>query len=264
MRKYLTLFSIVFALSFMVVSPAFAVKYGELDGEEHPYVGLMFAHGVGPGGWRCTGTLISPRVFVTAGHCTDGAIFATVFFDSDVENGVANDAGFPWALGMEGTPFLYPEYIPEAFFVNDLGVVVLLDPYDLSEYADLPEADELDAMKTKRGKQDTTFTAVGYGLQWINPVFISAELVRMKARPKLNAINAPGLTGAFSLLLSNNHSTGGTCFGDSGGPNFIGDSNVIGGVTSFGLNNNCAGTGGVFRLDKGPILEYLNNFVLSP
>jgi hypothetical protein len=265
MRKYLTLFSIVFALSFMVVSPAFAVKYGELDGEEHPYVGLMFAHGVGPGGWRCTGTLISPRVFVTAGHCTEGAIFATVYFDSDVENGIAHDDDFPWDLGMNGTPFLYPEYIPEAFFVNDLGVVVLDDPYELAGgYAVLPEADELDAMKTRRGKQDTTFTAVGYGLQWINPVFISQELVRMKAEPKLNAINAPGLTGIYSLLLSNNHSTGGTCFGDSGGPNFIGDSNVIGGVTSFGLNGNCAGTGGVFRLDKGPILEYLNNFVLSP
>ena len=53
------------------------------------------------------------------------------------------------------------------------------------------------------------------------------------------------LVGDFSLLLSNNANTGGTCFGDSGGPNFIGHTNVIAGVTSFGMNGTCAGTGGV-------------------
>ena len=78
-------------------------------------------------------------------------------------------------------------------------------------------------------------------------MFVEAERVRMVAHPKLNQINTPGFTGDFSLLLSNNHSTGGTCFGDSGGPNFLGDSNVVAGVTSFGINGNCAGTGGVFR-----------------
>ena len=65
--------------------------------------------------------------------------------------------------------------------------------------------------------------------------------------------------GDFSLLLSNNHNTGGTCFGDSGGPNFIGNSNVVGGVTSFGLNGNCAGTGGVYRLDRSWNLNWLHD-----
>ena len=71
----------------------------------------------------------------------------------------------------------------------------------------------------------------------------------MVAQPKLNQING-GIVGDFSMLLSNNAKTGGTCFGDSGGPNFSGDSNVIAAVTSFGINGNCAGTGGVFRLDR--------------
>ena len=62
------------------------------------------------------------------------------------------------------------------------------------------------------------------------------------------------------MLLSNNANTGGTCFGDSGGPNFIGDSNVVGGVTSFGINGNCAGTGGVFRLDNRNAQDWLANF----
>jgi secreted trypsin-like serine protease len=78
----------------------------------------------------------------------------------------------------------------------------------------------------------------------------------MVATPHLNQIDT-GFVGDFSLLLSNNASTGGTCFGDSGGPNFIGSSNVIGGVTSYGINGNCAGTGGVYRLDRSWNLDWL-------
>jgi len=81
------------------------------------------------------------------------------------------------------------------------------------------------------------------------------------AHPRLVQINAPGLTGDYSLLLSNNHSTGGTCFGDSGGPNFLEDSNVVAGVTSFGLNGNCAGTGGVFRMDREDVLDFVSPFL---
>jgi secreted trypsin-like serine protease len=99
---------------------------------------------------------------------------------------------------------------------------------------------------------------VGYGLQRINPVFVESERVRMYSRPHLIQINTPGFTGDYSLLLSNNHSTGGTCFGDSGGPNFLGDSNVVAGVTSFGINGNCAGTGGVYRVDRADDLDWIN------
>ena len=63
------------------------------------------------------------------------------------------------------------------------------------------------------------------------------------------------------VLLSNNASTGGTCFGDSGGPDYLGTSNVIAGVTSFGLNGNCAGTGGVFRLDRKNVLDFVGQFL---
>ena len=133
------------------------------------------------------------------------------------------------------------------------------------EYGALPVPDQLDDMARRRGKKDTTFTTVGYGLQRINPVFVEAKRVRMVARPRLIQINTPGFTGDFSLLLSNNHSTGGTCFGDSGGPNFVGTSNVVAGVTSFGLNGNCAGTGGVYRVDRADDLDWLcDDFGLCP
>ena len=126
--------------------------------------------------------------------------------------------------------------------------------------ADFLRLNVLDKLAKSRGLQDVTFTAVGYGLQQELPRFASFlahnQRVRMVARPHLLQINT-GFTGDFSLLLSNNHATGGTCFGDSGGPNFIGDSNVVAGVTSFGLNGNCAGTGGVYRVDRADDLNFL-------
>jgi hypothetical protein len=117
--------------------------------------------------------------------------------------------------------------------------------------------DQLDALPHGSA---TTFTAVGYGLQRINPVFVVAEKIRMFAEPHLIQING-GIVGDFSLLLSNNASTGGTCFGDSGGPDYLGSSNVIAGVTSFGLNGNCAGTGGVFRLDRQNVLDFVGQYL---
>jgi len=104
------------------------------------------------------------------------------------------------------------------------------------------------------------FTAVGYGAQRANPVKDVAEKIRMSAEPTLIQINTP-FTGSFSMLLSNNAATGGSCFGDSGGPNFVGTSNVIGGVTSFGLNGSCGGTGGVFRLDRQDVIAFVNQYL---
>jgi secreted trypsin-like serine protease len=105
---------------------------------------------------------------------------------------------------------------------------------------------------------------VGYGLQKSFPDAASwkdqADRVRMVAYPQLLQIST-GFTGDFSLLLSNNTNTGGTCFGDSGGPNFLGDTNIVAGVTSYGLNWACGGTGGVFRVDRPDVLEFVTSFL---
>ena len=258
MKKVGLVLLFAFVLMVSAFGPASAVTYGELDGEGHPYVGLMVAQDAsGNPLWRCSGTLLSPTLFLTAGHCTEKpAAHVEIWFDADVEAGIPAN-GYPFSGQVSGTTYTHPQYNPAAFFVYDLGVVVLDEPVVMGEYATLPEQDVLDRMARQRGRQDVTFTAVGYGLQRINPVFVEAERVRMLARPHLVQINAPGFTGDFSLILSNNASTGGTCFGDSGGPNFIGTSNVVGGVTSFGLNGNCAGTGGVYRVDRADDLNWL-------
>jgi hypothetical protein len=258
----LGLLALILTLVVVLAAPAGAVKNGELDEEGHPYVGLMIALDADDKPlWRCSGTLISPTVYLTAGHCTEApAVSATIWFDADVESGIPGN-GYPFSGEVNGMAYTHPDYDPNAFFVRDVGVVVLDTPVEMDEYGELPELDQLDDLKKQRGKKDVSFTAVGYGLQAINPVFVEAERVRMVAKPHLIQINTPGFTGDFSILLSNNHATGGTCFGDSGGPNFLGDSNVVAGVTSFGINGNCAGTGGVFRMDRSWSLDWVNSFL---
>lgn len=263
-------------LAASLAGSATAITDGYPDEDGHPYVGLMVAKNAdGAPMWRCSGTLLSSTIYLTAGHCTDGATEVEIWFDDGSPNPIPRAAGYPAAGAnpcagitgypctgdVSGTPYVHPSYDPNAFFLYDLGVVVLEEPYSASAYGALPSLNQLDALKPSRR---TTFTAVGYGLQQSFPDAAawkdSALRTRMVARPHLLQINVPGFTGDFSLLLSNNTNTGGTCFGDSGGPNFLGTSNVVAAVTSFGINGNCAGTGGVYRVDRADDLNWLATF----
>ncbi|HEX4930279.1 MAG TPA: trypsin-like serine protease [Gaiellaceae bacterium] len=259
MKRMRMLVLAVFALLVIVV-PAGAVTDGELDGNGHPYVGLMVAQDAnGNPLWRCSGTLLSSKLFLTAGHCTEApAAHVEIWFDADVQSGIPAN-GYPFEGDVGGTPYTHPSYNPNAFYLFDLGAVVLDKPLKMKKYGTLPSLNQLDSLKVGTG---TTFTSVGYGLQKSFPDAASwkdaALRVRMVAHPHLIQING-GIVGDFSLLLSNNTSTGGTCFGDSGGPNFLGTSNVIAGVTSFGLNGTCGGTGGVYRVDRADDLNWLTS-----
>ena len=253
-------------LAFGALPAAHAITDGSLDGEAHPHVGLLIFDVGGSPAWRCSGTLLSPTVMLTAGHCTDGTSGGRVWFESNIQaNQVA--LGYPTG-GATSVEFCniatHPQFNEGSFVLHDVGVVTLCSPVVRASYGVLPTVNQLDALKTKRGGQDVTFTAVGYGLQKSFPDATSfkdsALKIRMVANPKLNQINT-GFVGNFSLLLSNNANTGGTCFGDSGGPNFLGNSNVVAGVTSFGINSNCAGTGGVFRMDRQNVLDFVNSFL---
>lgn len=266
-KKKLMVPVIIASLLLVMTSPVVTITNGELDGEDHPWVVLLLMEVGGQPAFRCSGTLISATVLLTAGHCTNnfpGEPYSgmRIFYESDVDNG-NNNYPFAGPNSVEAVSFAaHPLYETGPFFLHDVGVVILKKPgVKLDQYGTLPGLNSLDALSPSAA---VTFTSVGYGLQEINPVFIQADRVRMVANPHLIQINVPGFTGDFSLLLSNNHATGGTCFGDSGGANFLGDSNVVAGVTSFGLNGNCAGTGGIFRMDRADVLDFVNSFMSLP
>ena len=238
------------------------ITNGDLDGSAHPAVVLIVMDVAGSPAYRCSGTMISPKVVLTAGHCAGEPGEFTgmrVFTESDVQNG-NNNYPFAGPNTIEAAEWhSHPQFTEAQFFLHDVGVVVLQKAVKLpaAAYGQLPAANSLDALKPS---SSTIFTAVGYGLQRINPAQVVAERIRMVAEPHLIQINT-GFTGPGSLLLSNNASTGGTCFGDSGGPNFVGSSSVVGGVTSFGINGTCGGTGGVFRLDKTDVLSFVSQYL---
>jgi hypothetical protein len=241
--------------------PSF-ITYGSLDGDAHPAVVLIIMDIGGVPAFRCSGTLIAAKVVLTAGHCAgEPGEFSglRIFNEADVQH----DPTYPFGGGpntIEATAWhSHPAFTESAFFLHDVGVVLLSKAVKLraGQYGKLPTQDQLDGLDHGSA---TTFTAVGYGLQQINPVHIVSQRIRMFAEPHLIQING-GIVGDFSLLLSNNASTGGTCFGDSGGPNYLGSSNVIAGVTSFGLNGNCAGTGGVFRMDRKNVLDFVGQYL---
>lgn len=276
MKKIVVAWILTLALLFSVVGVASAVTDGELDGEDHPHVVLLLMETELGFKYRCSATLLSPTVVLTAGHCTsnygyieeEGDYFAMrVFTESDVDNGDNNypDAG-PNSVEAVNW-YAHPLYeTDDPFYMHDVGIVILEEPgvVGLDVYGALPEVDQFDALMPSRG-QKAEFTAVGYGLQASFPDGADwktqADRVRMVAYPHLLQLNAPGMTGDYSMLLSNNHNTGGTCYGDSGGPNFLGDTNIVAGVTSFGMNVSCAGTGGVFRMDRQNVLDFVTPFL---
>lgn len=208
---------------------------------------------------RCSGSLLTPTVFLTAGHCTAGATTARVYLQQDAganydpETQLDPVSGYPetCAAGTLGTLCATSDELYNYGFddfasfpnTHDAGLVILDQPIILNEYGVLAEAGSLDALATQRGKQELTFTASGYGLPKSSPVAVTSFRSRLMAEVRLTNLNS-AITGGFNLQTNGNgNGRGGTCSGDSGGPVFYGgyESNIIVAVTSFGLNTYCRG-----------------------
>ncbi len=261
MRRFLLLLllGMVGVLMIGLVQPASAITYGGSDNGEHPYVGLIVLYdSAGEPLGRCSGTLLSPTVFLTASHCTSGAALARVYFDEHV-----SAPPYPTAGGVTGTPHTHPEFDNFQTFPNtsDVGIVRLNRPVSTPEYGELPQVGALDTLAARRGQQQIVFEAVGYGLQGVKPDLM-AKRDRYKTLTKLVNLRS-ALTDGYNLHTSNSPGTGGgTCFGDSGGPVFRSDdSNVVVAVTSFGRNQNCKGANFAYRTDIANSQEFIKSFL---
>ena len=276
LRAIVTAMFAVLALTATAITPASAIRNGTDDGDGHSFVGIMVAQDAeGDPLWRCTGTLLSDLVFLTAGHCVDeptahveiwfaaGPVPLGAGYPAAGDHPCAGITGYPCSGDVGGTPHSHPEWDSNAFWLHDVGVVTLDESHPSANgvYGELPTLGQLDSLKANR---HATFTAVGYGQQLAMPDAAAwreqSVRVRKVAHPWLIAINTNS-TGDVFLQLTDNAAAGGTCFGDSGGANFIGSTNVIAAVNSFVVNTQCAGWSGGYRIDQADDLDFITPFL---
>jgi V8-like Glu-specific endopeptidase len=236
--------------SLAAAAPASAITFGTADGNEHPNVGgLVAAKAYSDGSWiYCSGTLISPTVFLTAAHCEEGAR-VRVSFSSAYQDGDKTYAG-TWHAD--------PSYSQSQSDPHDIAVVVFDKPIKGITPARLPAALSLSKLS---GSQQ--FTSVGYGAYEVTNSPGGHQYlyddVRMVATGTLNATNPTWLRISMNPATGN----GGTCYGDSGGPNFLGTSNVVAAITITG-DAVCRSTNVDYRLDTSSARAFLGQFVTLP
>jgi V8-like Glu-specific endopeptidase len=240
----------------VLTSSASAITNGVPDGTGHPEVGALLAQqAFSDGTWEeCTGTLISPTVFLTAEHCDEGVSRVAVTFDSNYV--------FPTGKTYWGTWHGDPNYNHTTSDPQDLAVVVLDKPIRTIAPARLPKANSLAGLSGNAG-----FTAVGYGAQSVTNgpggKVLHYQDTRYVATGTFNSLTQAWL----KLSMNPAKGDGGTCYGDSGGPNFLGsgatETNIIAGTTITG-DAWCRSTNVDYRLDTPAARSFLRQFVTLP
>lgn len=251
------------ALSLIIVTPAAAITWGEPD-TEHTNVGAIVVDH--PTNFElfqlCSGTLIHPRVFLTAGHCTVGLY--------DLENVYVNfdqNALNPETLLEVEEVITHPEYKWGPMSnPHDVAVLILKEPVTDIPPAELPEDegflnDLKAAGELRKGAEGAKFTVVGYGgtLHW--PPSPPDPKITYDDERQFAVSEFRALLKAW-LIMSQNQATydGGTCFGDSGGPAFWtkpDGTEILVGITSWG-DAQCVANGVNYRVDISETLSFIH------
>ncbi len=247
---------IALCAALVFVAAGSAITNGEPDGTAHPEVGALLApQAYSDGTWAaCSGTLISSRVFLTAAHCDLGESRLAVTFDSSYDSATGKTYWGTWHAD--------PSFNQAQGDPHDIAVVVLDRAVKGIAPARLPKAGSLADLS---GSQQ--FTPVGYGAQSVTSgpggkTFHYAD-VRYRAVGTLNSVTPSWLRISMNPATGN----GGTCYGDSGGPNFLGagstETNIVAGTTITG-DTPCRSTNVDYRLDTASARAFLGQFVTLP
>jgi hypothetical protein len=278
--------------SMVVAAPVGGITYGELDAGEHPYVGLIiFFHPSEPAWFSCSGTLLDADTFLTAAHCVFGIgtngtdagtsggndVWAT-FAPVDVLNGfpprtsltpeqlypvrrdwLENNASFVRGVGHPHAGW------DDVSFVNDVGIVELTEPVTMPTYGELADVGTIEALVATSGPNGALIETVGYGLQSVQP-HPQDEDTRYKSTSRIVQINSDIVESGTVHTLNNPSApggTGGSCFGDSGGPLFVNNTNDIVAVVSFGFSLTCHGADYGWRVDTVDAHLFVSGFLGS-
>jgi hypothetical protein len=279
LRRAVAVVGLTTALVSGTALAATAITGGELDGNRHPNVG-MIGYYDSTGRLRCTATLVTPTVLVTAAHCAAGALGKTaVKFDSLIDESPAPPAALPLANDpaagytaaeltaagwLSGTAYAHPDYsnFTDKQNWNDVGVIVLDQPVTGIEPARIAPLGYLDQF-TPPVLNKTVFTTVGYGVEVVTPA-VAPKRPELSSYPIVRRFaESPGQKLTPQILQVNGNAndqtgTGGTCFGDSGGPAFIEGYEVT--VTSYNNDALCRHIDGLQRLDIPVVQDWLATF----
>ncbi|MBA3735426.1 MAG: trypsin-like serine protease [Actinobacteria bacterium] len=277
MRKVLAAFAALACTAVVAVSPAGAITGNFEKDFIHDYVGLIAYYDAnGKFLHRCSGALINPTTFLTAGHCSDVADpnvdHAIIWFSQsggstyNPATGEAAVTGYPYScIDTAQYPCRTASTLLNNGFTGlrgigqdnlDVGMAILDQPLYLSRYGSLADVGFLDSVAAQTGK-NATFTATGYGISETQPATIS---YRERLMATLQLVNiGSAYEGGTNLHLSTNPGggKGGTCFGDSGGPILYDSTDIIVGVNSFVKNLNCAGSAFAYRTDTAETLNWI-------
>ncbi|EAQ00063.1 pterin-4-alpha-carbinolamine dehydratase [Janibacter sp. HTCC2649] len=268
----------------LVAGPALAAQAitgGQPDGEGHPNVALIAFYDA-TGRFRCTASLVSPTVLVTAAHCTDGTLGKTaVTFDTHIAD--APPSPLPTAADItagytsaelkaagyySGTAHTHPAYsdFTDLKNWNDVGVIVLDEPITSIAPVKVAPSGFLNQF-TPNVLNQTLFTSVGYGTE-VRQAATGPKKPTPQSYPLLRRVTdekGQKLTPQILQVNGNENDPfggGGTCFGDSGGPTFKGGYQVT--VTSYGYTSNCRYLGGLQRIDIPVVQTWLAEFGVAP
>src|SRR5918993_1507270 len=242
-----------------------AIINGEPDRgpNAHSYVGALVS--VPPSGEfkgqripLCSGTLISARVFLSAGHCTEFLIKeglpTYVSFDPTYKPGASQV--------ISATPYTHPKF---CFPTSEDKGKCSLPPKRPEIVGALPRDVRYEVVVAVL-EEGQRLTTVGYG----------ATGFHLGGEPPPRPVYTDDRYRGMVRLLTTNNAVGdqllktsgigivgggeGSCFGDSGGPLFMPDQETIVGVTSFGTAPLCKGPAYNQRMDIPQVLKWVRSF----
>jgi hypothetical protein len=253
------LIAMLFVAAFLAAAaPVMTVTNGQPDGNGHPYVGVAIQFIPSMPGFVnvCSGAALSPTRFLTAAHCFDPSLPALVSYKNAPPFNLATDftpgTFHPhpnWCIGCgPGLP---------GFDTHDVAVIALAAPRNPGAFAVLPAAGLVDTLPMR-----TSVDIVGYGVQGFlrgggqpQQIFL---FTRYFAPSELVQSNNVQSVEFIKLTANPSQDTGGTCFGDSGGPDVLSGTDIVLAVNSYVTNGNCAGVTYSNRVDLPEILAFIN------